>query len=71
MVDVAVMGAGSFGTAMAKVFADATRPEPHRVRMWCRRQEVADQINAPSQPIIDQPKKRLITRMACLFVCQR
>lgn len=46
MVDVAVMGAGSFGTAMAKVFAEATRPEPHRVRMWCRRQEVADQINS-------------------------
>ena len=46
MVDVAVMGAGSFGTAMAKVFAEATRPEPHRVRLWCRRQEVADQINA-------------------------
>ncbi len=45
MVDVAVMGAGSFGTAMAKVFAEATRPEPHTVTMWCRRQEVADAIN--------------------------
>jgi glycerol-3-phosphate dehydrogenase (NAD(P)+) len=45
MVDIAVMGAGSFGTAMAKVFAEATRPEPHTVRLWCRRQEVADTIN--------------------------
>lgn len=45
MVDIAVMGAGSFGTAMAKVFAEATRPEAHTVRLWCRRQEVADTIN--------------------------
>ncbi|MDF0586131.1 NAD(P)-dependent glycerol-3-phosphate dehydrogenase [Tsukamurella sp. 8F] len=45
MTNVAVMGAGSFGTAMAKVFAEASRQEPHKVTMWCRRQEVADGIN--------------------------
>lgn len=45
MVDIAVMGAGSFGTAMAKVFAEGVHPEPHRVTMWCRRQDLADEIN--------------------------
>jgi len=36
----AVLGAGSWGTAMAKVLADAGTP----VRMWARRQEIAQSI---------------------------
>jgi glycerol-3-phosphate dehydrogenase (NAD(P)+) len=35
------MGAGAWGTAMAKVLADAGNP----VTMWARRPEVADEIN--------------------------
>lgn len=36
-----VMGAGAWGTAMAKVLADAG----NQVRLWSRRQEIADEIN--------------------------
>ena len=42
MVAVAVMGAGSWGTTMAKVFADAG----NTVRLWARRDEVADEIQS-------------------------
>lgn len=38
---VAVMGAGAWGTALAKVFADAGG----QVRLWARRPDVAEQIN--------------------------
>lgn len=41
MVQVAVMGAGSWGTTVAKVFADAG----NEVRLWARRGEIADEIN--------------------------
>ncbi|KAB1553047.1 NAD(P)H-dependent glycerol-3-phosphate dehydrogenase [Corynebacterium sp. zg254] len=41
-MQVAVMGAGSWGTTMAKVFADAG----NQVRLWARRQEVSDEVNA-------------------------
>ncbi len=37
---VAVVGAGSWGTALANLLADAG----HDVRLWCREQQVADQI---------------------------
>ncbi|WP_298074246.1 NAD(P)H-dependent glycerol-3-phosphate dehydrogenase [uncultured Corynebacterium sp.] len=40
MVRVAVMGAGSWGTTVAKVFADAG----NEVRLWARRAEVADDV---------------------------
>ncbi|MDP9850919.1 glycerol-3-phosphate dehydrogenase (NAD(P)+) [Corynebacterium lowii] len=39
---VAVMGAGSWGTTLAKVWADAGHP----VRLWARREELANKINA-------------------------
>lgn len=39
---VAVMGAGAWGTALAKVLAEAGG----QVRLWARRPELADQINA-------------------------
>ena len=38
---IAVMGAGSWGTTLAKVFADAGSD----VRLWARRAAVADEIN--------------------------
>ena len=41
---VAVMGAGGWGTALARVLADAGGPEGEVV-LWARRSEVADQIN--------------------------
>lgn len=40
MVNVAVMGAGSWGTTLAKVFADAG----NSVTLWVRRRELADAI---------------------------
>ncbi|MEJ5919571.1 NAD(P)H-dependent glycerol-3-phosphate dehydrogenase [Corynebacterium sp. H78] len=40
MVQVAVMGAGSWGTTLAKVFADAGNP----VTLWSRREEQARRI---------------------------
>ncbi len=41
---VAVMGAGAWGTALAKVLVDAGGPEA-AVRLWARRPDVAEQIN--------------------------
>lgn len=42
MVQVAVMGSGSWGTCIAKVFADAG----NTVTLWARRKSVADTIRA-------------------------
>jgi len=42
---VAVMGAGAWGTALAKVLADAGGPEAE-VKLWARRSDLAEQINA-------------------------
>ncbi|OBH03348.1 MULTISPECIES: NAD(P)H-dependent glycerol-3-phosphate dehydrogenase [unclassified Mycobacterium] len=42
---VAVMGAGAWGTALAKVLADAAGTAAE-VKLWARRSEVADEINA-------------------------
>ena len=41
MVDAAVMGAGAWGTALAKVLAEAG----NSVTLWARRPEMADEIN--------------------------
>ncbi|BBZ38412.1 NAD(P)H-dependent glycerol-3-phosphate dehydrogenase [Mycobacterium conspicuum] len=41
---VAVMGAGAWGTALAKVLGEAGGPET-TVRLWARRAEIAEQIN--------------------------
>ena len=42
MVNVAVLGAGSWGTTLAKVFADAGNP----VALWARRDSLASTIQA-------------------------
>ncbi|MDT5258628.1 MAG: glycerol-3-phosphate dehydrogenase [Mycobacterium sp.] len=42
---VAVMGAGAWGTVLAKVLVDAGGPEAE-VTLWARRSDVAEQINA-------------------------
>lgn len=42
MVDAAVMGAGAWGTALAKVLADAG----NNVTLWARRDELAAEINS-------------------------
>lgn len=46
-VTVAILGAGSWGTTFAKVLADAAheRDETIDIRLWARRDEVADDIN--------------------------
>ncbi|KUH98980.1 glycerol-3-phosphate dehydrogenase [Mycobacterium sp. IS-3022] len=41
MVEAAVLGAGAWGSALAKVLADAGS----EVRLWARRPELADEIN--------------------------
>lgn len=58
MVQIAVMGAGSWGTTMAKVCADAG----NQVTLWARREEVASQIrqshvNAGYLPGIELPEE--------------
>ena len=57
MVQVAVMGAGSWGTTVAKVFADSG----NQVVLWARREEVAADIrdnhrNSDYLPNIELPK---------------
>jgi len=42
---VAVMGAGAWGTALAKVLVDAGGAEA-QVTLWARRPDIAEQINA-------------------------
>ncbi len=42
---VAVMGAGAWGTALAKVLAEAGGPDAE-IMLWARRSDVAEQINA-------------------------
>src|ERR1700736_3558644 len=42
---VAVMGAGAWGTALAKELADGGGPEAE-VTLWARRSDVAEEINA-------------------------
>ena len=42
---VAIMGAGAWGTALAKVLVEAGEPEAE-VTLWARRSDLAEQINA-------------------------
>lgn len=65
MVNVAVMGAGSWGTTMAKVFAEAG----NTVRLWARRAEQAEAIqqsrdNADYLPGITLPESITATASA-------
>ena len=62
MVNVAVMGAGSWGTALAKVFADAG----NAVTLWARRAELArsitaEHVNADYLPDITLPQALVAT----------
>ncbi len=44
-MDIAVLGAGAFGTALAKMFSE-TAGRPHAVTLWCRGAEAAARIEA-------------------------
>jgi glycerol-3-phosphate dehydrogenase (NAD(P)+) len=44
-MDIAVLGAGAFGTALAKIFSEVPG-HPHRVTLWCRGAEAAARIEA-------------------------
>lgn len=57
---VAVLGAGSWGTAFAKVLADAGRD----VTVWARRSEVADEITATGGNSAYLPDVRLPGRVS-------
>ncbi|GAB3153923.1 NAD(P)H-dependent glycerol-3-phosphate dehydrogenase [Micromonospora sonneratiae] len=54
-----VLGAGSWGTAVAKILADAGRD----VRLWARRQTVADAINSTGMNPYYLPGRRLPDRI--------
>src|SRR5699024_8984780 len=56
---VVVMGAGAWGTALAKVLADAGG----EVRLWARRPEVAERINATRHNPDHLPGVRLPDRV--------
>jgi glycerol-3-phosphate dehydrogenase (NAD(P)+) len=55
MVDVAVMGSGSWGTAFAQMCHDAGST----VRLWARRAAVADEVNADHTNVAYLPEIRL------------
>lgn len=57
---VAVMGAGAWGTALAKVLADAGGD----VRLWARRAAIAEQINASRHNPAHLPDVRLPQRVS-------
>jgi glycerol-3-phosphate dehydrogenase (NAD(P)+) len=57
----AVLGAGSWGTAFAKVLADAGT----EVSLWARRQEVADAIAGTAENPDYLPGVRLPSRLSC------
>lgn len=44
-MEIAVLGAGAFGTALAKIFSEVPG-RAHRVTLWCRRRDAAEQIAA-------------------------
>ncbi|MBV8348097.1 MAG: NAD(P)-binding domain-containing protein, partial [Mycolicibacterium sp.] len=51
MVEAAVMGAGAWGTALAKVLVEAG----NFVTMWAREPEVADEINTAHRNTVYLP----------------
>ena len=62
MSDIVVLGAGSWGTTIAKVIADGG----HEVTLWSRREELASEIsqtgrNGEYLPGIDLPKNLIAT----------
>lgn len=42
-MEIAVLGAGAFGTALAKMFSEIPG-RPHQVTLWCRRRDAAEHI---------------------------
>src|SRR5947207_890333 len=47
-MEIAVLGAGAFGTALAKMFS-AVDGRPHDVTLWCRSDETAQRIATTRQ----------------------
>lgn len=62
MADVTVLGAGSWGTAIAKLLAD----QGHHVRLWSRNEELSSQINSSRQNARYLPGIALPERLTCV-----
>jgi glycerol-3-phosphate dehydrogenase (NAD(P)+) len=60
MTQVAVVGAGAFGTALAKVLAD----QGNQVLLWARRQDLADAIEASRENVRYLPGQKLPATLA-------
>jgi glycerol-3-phosphate dehydrogenase (NAD(P)+) len=59
---VAVLGAGAWGTALAKVLAD----KGDEVRLWSRRQDLCDAVHAAGENARYLPGVRLPKNLACV-----
>lgn len=66
-LEVAVLGAGSWGTAIAKLFAD----RGHSVRLWARRGELAHAIEAHAENASYLPGHRLPATLHATSQLQR
>jgi glycerol-3-phosphate dehydrogenase (NAD(P)+) len=67
MLEIAVLGAGSWGTAIAKLFAD----RGHNVRLWARRGELAHAIEAHAENASYLPGHRLPATLHATSSLQR
>ncbi|MGD0524722.1 MAG: NAD(P)H-dependent glycerol-3-phosphate dehydrogenase [Polyangiaceae bacterium] len=64
---VAVLGAGAWGTALAKLLADkgAHAPDASRVVLWSRRRELCDAVNASGENARYLPGAALPKSLVC------
>lgn len=60
MTDIAVVGAGSYGTCLAKLLGD----KGHAVRFWCRNEELARELATRRESSVYLPGARLSPSVA-------
>jgi glycerol-3-phosphate dehydrogenase (NAD(P)+) len=61
----AVLGAGAWGTALAKVLAERGPPVAERVSLWARRRELCDAVNATGENARYLPGVELPATIRC------